>query len=561
MDARTPRGPTVDPNDGPAGAPPLGFRTQRETVDDVALPVEGSIPGWLRGTFLLNGPGQFEVGGRELVHWFDALALVRRFRIDGSPDGGGTADRRGDGRPSDGTASGTIRYASRFVESDDFRWARRRGRLRTATVGTPADRSLPTRLRQTLGGEFLDNPAIGFVRLGDDVLAVTESPHGLRIAPDSLATTGRVDMTAGLDCDVTLGHVHYDPDREAFVGLGVSYGRDRGYVLFRRPADSGVPTAIARLPFDDVPYVHTFALTERYAVVPEVPFGLDATRLLLGAATGTTFLDAFEARPGPTRFHVVDRKTGDRVAAPATGPTFVYHHANAYEVDAAGAGVNPVGKDADGAGDGRSEDTGGRVGEAAARPHHLVVDLVEYPDERAVTGLTVAGLRSGEPDVPPGDLVRYRLPLGDGGGWADREVLREGPVEFPTINYGRYNGRPYRYVYLAELGDGALPERLVKVDVEADAAVTWAGREVAEGGADAVAHPSEATFVPHPEPDAEDDGVLLSLVLDPAGERSVLVVLDAASMSELARAELPQWTPYPFHGQFYDDRAPVRTMQ
>jgi carotenoid cleavage dioxygenase-like enzyme len=532
---------------------PLAVRTQREEIDDTPLDVEGSIPDWLRGTFLLNGPGQFEVGGRPLVHWFDALAVVRRFRIDGSGGNAADDDSTADGAGDDPTA-GTVRYASRFVRSDDFRWARQRGRVRTATVGTPADRPLSTRIRQALGGEFPDNPAIGVARVGGDVLAVTESPVGLRIDPETLATTGRVDLTAGLDCDVTLGHVHHDADRDEFVGLGVSYGRDRGYVLFRRPADATRATPIARLSFDEVPYVHSFALTERYAVVPAVPFGLDTTRLLLGSATGTTFLDAFEARPGPTRFVIVDRETGERVATPTTGPTFVYHHANAYEVDGSGGG-----EDGGTGGDGDAS-TGTGADE-------LVVDLVEYPDERAVTGLTVAGLRSGDPDVPPGDLVRYRLPL-DGNGWADREVLREGPLEFPTVNYRHDNGRPYRYVYVAELDEWPFPVRIAKVDLESRTATTWDGAAVVDGGGpadetagDVVAHPSEATFVPRPDPDADDDGVLLTLVLDPAGERSVLVILDARSMTERARAELPQWTPFPFHGQFYDDRDPIRTMQ
>jgi carotenoid cleavage dioxygenase-like enzyme len=499
-----------------AADPPLAFRTQREEVDDVAVAVDGEVPGWLRGTFLLNGPGRFEVGGRPVRHWFDALALVRRLRIDG--DAGGDA---------------TVRYATRYVRSDDYRWARWRGRVRTGTVGTPADRSPLGRLRGALAGRFPDNPAIGFARVAGETYAVTESPVGVRIDPDSLATTGRLDLAAGLDVDVTLGHVHADHDRREHVGLGVSYGRDRGYTIYRRPFGSTVPTAVGYLPFDDVPYVHTFGLTERFAVVPDYPFGIDTTALLVGAPLGRTFLDAFESRPGPTRFHVVDRRSGERVATPAAGPTFCYHVANAYEADGA-----------------------------------IVVDAVTYPDERAVTGLTVAALRAAaagtdtRADLPAGDLVRYRLPLESddptAGDWATRETLRAGPMEFPTIHYRRSNGRPYRYVYLAEFDAGVLPTRLVKFDVEDGSTASWDAATVAAGAA---AHPSEGTFVPHPAPDAEDDGVLLTVVLDPEGERTVLVVLDARGMTELARAPLPGWTPYPFHGQFVDARDPARTMQ
>jgi len=53
----------------------------------------------------------------------------------------------------------------------------------------------------------------------------------------------------------------------------------------------------------------------------------------------------------------------------------------------------------------------------------------------------------------------------------------------------------------------------------------------------------------------------LSVVLDTDAEQSVLVVLDAASVSEIARAELPTVFPFGFHGQWYPDGSQLhRTM-
>jgi carotenoid cleavage dioxygenase-like enzyme len=63
----------------------------------------------------------------------------------------------------------------------------------------------------------------------------------------------------------------------------------------------------------------------------------------------------------------------------------------------------------------------------------------------------------------------------------------------------------------------------------------------------------EPIFVPAPSPTAEDDGVLLSVVLDAPTERSYLLVLDARSLSELARAYAPHVVPFGFHGQFYPE--------
>jgi carotenoid cleavage dioxygenase-like enzyme len=414
-------------------------------------------------------------------------------------------------------ADGAVEYSNRYVRSEDFRVAREAGRVRSMFPGTPADRSALGRLRQVLTGAYPDNPIIGVARVDGAYLAVTESPVGLRFDPETLRTTGRRDLTDGLDCDLTLGHAHYDPadGAGAFWSLGVSYGRRSACTLFRRP-EGGSPEARTRLVFDDhPPYVHAFALAGRFAVVPEPPFGVDLRSLLFGAPQGRTFLDAFRPRDAPARFHVLDRESGERVAAVETDPFFVYHFANAYET-----------------GDGG-----------------VVVDCVAFPDERAVTGLTLENLRRDHPDLPRGDLVRYRLPLS--GGRADRTTLREGPVEFPTIGYRRYNGRPYRYAYLAVTERGSLPTAIAKVDVEGGDERVWH---------DSGTHPGEAVFVPAPDPETEDDGVLLTVRLDADAGRSELVCLDARAMEPLARAPLPHRLPFAFHGQFYADRDPMRSV-
>ena len=61
--------------------------------------------------------------------------------------------------------------------------------------------------------------------------------------------------------------------------------------------------------------------------------------------------------------------------------------------------------------------------------------------------------------------------------------------------------------------------------------------------------PGEAVFLPTPGGSSEDEGVLLAPLMRPDGG-STLVVLDARSMSEVCRAQLPFTVPYRFHGTF-----------
>jgi carotenoid cleavage dioxygenase-like enzyme len=65
-------------------------------------------------------------------------------------------------------------------------------------------------------------------------------------------------------------------------------------------------------------------------------------------------------------------------------------------------------------------------------------------------------------------------------------------------------------------------------------------------------------FVAGPTAAAEDDGVVLSLVLDANNDNSFLLVLDAGSFEEVARAEVPHRIPFGLHGQFFEDVAPRR---
>ena len=59
----------------------------------------------------------------------------------------------------------------------------------------------------------------------------------------------------------------------------------------------------------------------------------------------------------------------------------------------------------------------------------------------------------------------------------------------------------------------------------------------------------EPVFVPRPGATAEDDGCVLSTIVQPDG-RSALLVLDARSWKEVARAVLPYALPCGFHGCF-----------
>lgn len=112
--------------------------------------------------------------------------------------------------------------------------------------------------------------------------------------------------------------------------------------------------------------------------------------------------------------------------------------------------------------------------------------------------------------------------------------------ELPTINPA-YHTRPYRYVYsLAMSGRSTLVDTIVKTNLVSRAVLQWNNP---------LGHtPGEAIFVQRPGGVKEDDGVLLSVVLDGFCRKSYLLCLNARTMCEMGRAEMDFAVGFGFHG-------------
>jgi carotenoid cleavage dioxygenase-like enzyme len=458
----------------------LGFQDLDAELEQTDLDVDGVLPAWLGGSLVRTGPARWDLREGSVRHWFDGLAMLHRFSF---------GERR-------------VAYANRYLRSRAFEAAERDGRLAFREFATDPCRSAFKRVSTLFapGAQLTDNGAVNVTRLGDQYLALTETPLPVAFDPQTLETLG---VRGEPPADISTAHPHHDPARGELVGHGTRLGPRCTYVLYaqRDVADRRV---VASIPVRRPAYQHSFCLTERHAVVFEGPFVVNPLALALA---DKPFIENFHWRPEQGgRFWVVDRERGG-VAGPWTSePFFCFHSVNAHEED----------------GD-------------------LLVDLVAYDDPSVVPALGLGRLRAGEA-VPAPQLRRFRLPLG--GPCAVRgEPLSDTHLELPRFDYRRCNGRPYRTVY----GIGADDDRLfasgiVKVDV-----TTGDGDRWVQSGT----FPGEPVYVPRPGARTEDDGVLLSVVLEPDRGASSLLVLDARDLSELARARVPHHIPFGFHGQHY----------
>ncbi len=390
-----------------------GFRSLRSELHDYRPPIEGSIPAWLSGTLIRNGPGLFEAGDRRVNHWFDGLAMLRRYAFD----------------------DGDLRYSNRFLRTDAYAEAmdgRLTGQFGTDTRGW---RRVIDTLRSFGLPEPTDNTNVHVARVDGEYVALTEAPRRVAFDPDTLETRGEFAFDDDLTEHVTAAHLVADPHHGETIGFATRFGRQPTYQVYRVPDGSRRRERIASVDARGPAYIHDCSVTDSHVILVESPLVLSVLRALNPLSDGP--VDMLDWRPDrPTRVLVVDRSTGELVADPTFEAVFTFHHVNAFVDD-----------------DG-----------------NVVLDLVEFPNDRIVDSLSMTELDGvGFPDVPDGRLTRYRID--PAANTVDRSRLYDGGMELPRVRRGAV-GRRHRYAYgQATDRDGA--NGLVKVDTRTGTAREW----------------------------------------------------------------------------------------
>ena len=460
-----------------------GFRSLRTERQCVDLPVEGSIPAWLGGSLLRNGPAEFEPADQPVDHWFDGLAMLHRFAID-------------DGR---------VRYTNRFLRSDAYERAMQGGGVSGFATGSAG---LLGRVKAFLLEETYDNANVIAERIGDQYLALTETPRPVVFDPETLETRGHAPYDGPAPGGhLACAHVQHDPWTGGVVTFETEFGRTSTYHVYETD-DPATREPIASIAVDEPAYMHSFALTRQYVVLTEFPYVVNPLDFLTGGSG--SFIDAFRWEPERgTRFVVIDRASGTVVAEPRTEAFFGFHHVNAYE----------------------HED-------------EVVLDLETVPAApESIGALYLDDLRENQLDVPAGTLERFRVHPEEA--TVDRTEYYAGGTALPRVSPA-VRCRKHRYVYAQSVEQPATswPRTIVKVDVGSGATQEFDGDGT---------YLSEPVFVPRPDGDTEDDGVVLAVGLDPESGHSWLLVLDGETLTERARAAVPHAIPFDFHGRYFQN--------
>ncbi|KAI1331686.1 carotenoid cleavage dioxygenase 1 [Xylariaceae sp. FL0255] len=550
-----------------------GFEGLKEVRGPVHLEVKGTIPSWAAGSLYRTGPGAYKVentpkGTFNTTHWFDGFAHTHKFKIIPNPDDKQATALR-------------VEYLSRRQAEDHVESIRKTGQVpylsfgqrRDPCVGifskfaslfqpanpnpTPSSENVCVAVYEDLPGlaaAYKHMPASVSHRGGNQkvMYVTTDSTRMSRCDAETLEPLGIAKQSALhplLNGPLTSAHAQLDPITGDLYNYNLDLGRQATYRIFRIAAATGKVDIIATIRQSKTKpaYIHSFFLSPSFIIfcVPSTHISYNG----LSIPWKGNIVDSLEPFD-PSKlcqWFVIDRHHGRGVVATFESPAgFFFHSVNAFE---------------------EKIDSTGEV--------EVACDVMEYPSNDIIRFFEMNTLlrMNGTQETFWGDekrirhrltsLVRhrFRVPQYENASnskparvaWEKVFEIKEPHAgELPTINRA-YATKKYRYIYsLPTYGLSTLNETIVKTDIVAKRTTFW---QCPKGHT-----PSEAIFVARPrtgeetktgsdaDEEDEDDGVLLSVVLDGFNQKSYLVCIDAKTMKETGRVECDWAVGHGFHG-------------
>lgn len=442
----------------------------------------GKVPAWLSGNLIFNGPAKFHLAHQDITHWFLGLAMLKSFKISAKQ----------------------ITYTNKFLQSrfyndvvrDEKRVSKNSGGSGFNPVHMLADMIFGPR-------DADDNDLINVTKISDKHVALTETTSYVTFNPDTLETLGSINFKDEVHGQTTTAHPQMDFKRGELYNVVINYGRNTYYTFYKIKHGTETRVAVVSIPESNPAYLHSFAMSENYLILIEPPVRTSALKMRF---LPVVYFDKFkwDGLQG-TKITIIDKNDGKIVKVVETDSFFMFHQISSYE-----------------------------------HKGKLIIDLPTYKDSSFLQQVSmekhpIYRLQSG---------LLTRITIDIKSGKTSQEHISDLPFEFPQLNYKKYNGKEYEYVYgSGERQDMSLYS-LVKFNVKNGDVKTWSEDECFMG---------EALFIENPDAKSEDDGSLLSIGLDAKKNKSFIIIIDAKTMQEQARAYAPHIIPYSFHGHFYKD--------
>jgi len=490
-----------------------------------------SIPSWLSGVYVRNGPAKIKFGDGKHVSssWLDGFAKLHSFKFSGKE----------------------VFYSGKMVESTTYMDSKKKEELvPQITLGAfqnPDDdwgmfemMEIFDRSNEQFNGNMEHNSFDNFNpatwRMGsvDDpiYLAVTDFPFVLQYDINTLDTVRLMKPKFGQQTSSGVAHWQREVGTENSI---YPMGKVGGFfhpnsIEFQRftpdMTNFSSPEVIAQFDLKKVSMVHSFSITENYAIylAPPVVMG-GGVRCLL--SNRFHIFECIEENDEQTDVYIVNLKTGE-VKEMSGDILFSMHHINAYETKDGKQILLDLSP----------------TNELSIKTYPLLENMLNPSENSTSWDTSTCGAH---------EVTRYTFDLETGlvssstfdnllqGSSLARFVNK---FDMAVINE-LYRGREYCVIYgwsSFDYSRNALVKKNV-CDSSKDKVLYWENH-----------YPTEMYFLADPEGSEEDDGVLVSVSFDGELEKNYLLLLDAKDFKEIDRAYLPINIPYPLsHGMHFPD--------
>ncbi|KAI6910645.1 hypothetical protein KC318_g561 [Hortaea werneckii] len=467
---------------------------------------------------------------------FDGFTTTHKFELIAGPDG----------------VCDEIWYSSRCQVDELLEQARNEGRLDILSFGQKRD-PCDTFYKKLKSAFVPATPqphaavAIRPTLPPEDANAKSKTQHGgrlLTLTTDN-ATTKQFDFETlepigiaqqdnlhhSLVGPMSAAHASHDPMTGETFNYNLAFGRIPAYRVFRTRPD-GNTNILAEISGNGVKpaYLHSLALTPNFVILCVWPAFFKSKGIDI--LWHRNLFDAMEFDPrARTKWYVVDRHHDRGVVKTFESSSFFsFHTTNAWE---------------ERAGDSGNVD--------------LTCELVEFANMDILHRFYYTSLVSDQPDIEAAhkrhphtkcSLVRYKLediPLQKSTKRSTSRCLAKKTMAISAGDLPQFNQelvfQPHRFVYsVLDRGKSSFQDGLAKTDTATGEVLVW----------EMLHHtPGEPIFISKPESEDEDEGVILSVVLDGDSGESYLLCLNARSFTEIGRAEIGMPVGFGFHGAHF----------
>ena len=449
----------------------------RFEADAPDLIVHGEVPADLEGVFYRNGPEPLYPPREGEYHWFDGDGMVYAFHI----------------------AGGRVAMRNRWVRTEKFELEKAAGKRLFGLLGNPMTAD------SAVQGKRYNTGNTNVILHGGKLLALMEGSTAVALDPRGLETLGEHDYDGTITTTFSA-HPKVDHATGELVNIGALINGPMGAAELRYDvirADGSVRKAEI-IPMPHMALMHTFFLTENWAVFPVTPIDVDPMRFMKGGPVTAWVNDR------PTRIAVMPREgTAADVRWFDYEPRHMFHELNVWEED------------------------GRIVADVAAADGTAL-----FPDE--------TGARQTHRDTAQ-SLRRWTIdPVG---GSLKEETLNDRDIQFPRPD-DRLTTRKTRQAF-ANINLNSRDGRVEGMDAVLRFDTVSGTEDIHHFGNGASA--GEFVFAPRLGSTGEADGYAMTIVHPAGNGPSELAIFAAENIAAgpLARVEIPFRVPSGFHCNFY----------